>query len=384
MTEARAAAAVPASHTLPSLLYSEDEEQLRASIRRLLADRSPWTTVLQRTESGATADRNLWHALTRELGVGGLPVSEQLGGAGATWRETGVVLEELGRAVAPVPYLGSAVIATALASAIEAHELLGELATGAATAALAAGFAVLTGPGMETDAELRGGRLHASVPSVADALIADTLLVPTRAGEIVQVDATDPALRIEPVVSLDMTRQLANVTISGAAARTVAHGEQARSGLRAAATVGAALLASEQLGVAEWCLDATVAYLRQRRQFGRLLGSYQALKHRCADLWVEISQARAVARYAAGCAADGDPDLPVAAALAQAHCSLVAVNAAEQCVQLHGGIGFTWEYPPHLYLKRARSSALALGPPDVHRARLGALVGIGPAEGAPV
>ena len=145
-------------------------------------------------------------------------------------------------------------------------------------------------------------------------------------------------------------------------------------------TAGAALLASEQLGVAEWCLDTTVAYLKERHQFARPIGSFQALKHRLADVWVDLTQVRAVARYAAACAADGDPDLPVAASLAQAFCSPAVVHAAEECVQLHGGIGFTWEHPAHLYLKRAKADAIGFGPADRHRAALAALVDLpGPA-----
>jgi alkylation response protein AidB-like acyl-CoA dehydrogenase len=140
--------------------------------------------------------------------------------------------------------------------------------------------------------------------------------------------------------------------------------------------VAAALLASEQLGVAEWCLDSTVEYVKIRHQFGRPVGSFQAVKHRLADVWVEVTQARAVARYAADRAASADPDLPVAASLAQAYVGSVAVRAAEEAVQLHGGIGFTWEHPAHLFLKRAKSSAVAFGTADRHRQELATLVNL--------
>ena len=139
---------------------------------------------------------------------------------------------------------------------------------------------------------------------------------------------------------------------------------------------GAALLASEQLGVARWCFDTTLAYAKQRKQFGRAIGSYQAIKHRLADLWFEVGAATAVARYAADMCARGDEDAAAAAAIAQAYCGGVAVHAAEECVQLHGGIGMTWEYPAHLYLKRAKSDQLALGTAYRHRARLAQLVGL--------
>src|SRR5262249_14214601 len=174
-----------------------------------------------------------------------------------------------------------------------------------------------------------------------------------------------------PVTSLDLTRRLCDVRFDATPARHLGGADRAWP---AALTTGAALLASEQLGVAEWCLSTTVDYLKTRHQFGRPLGSFQGLKHRLAELWVGVTQARALARYAAGCLADDDPDAPVAASLAQAHCSQVAVRAAEECVQMHGGIGFTWEHPAHLYLKRAKADAIALGTAARHRAALARLV----------
>ena len=176
------------------------------------------------------------------------------------------------------------------------------------------------------------------------------------------------------MVSLDLTRPIADLHLSRVAGRRLAGTAEGAAAVDAGLTAGAALLASEQLGVAEWCLDTTVAYLKERHQFARPIGSFQALKHRLADVWVELTQVRAVARYAAACAADGDADLPVAASLAQAFCSPAAVHAAEECVQLHGGIGFTWEHPAHLFLKRAKADAIAYGTADRHRARLGGLV----------
>jgi alkylation response protein AidB-like acyl-CoA dehydrogenase len=150
----------------------------------------------------------------------------------------------------------------------------------------------------------------------------------------------------------------------------------------AALAAGAAMLAAEQLGTAQRCLDMTVAYVQERRQFARPVGSFQALKHRLADVWVAITQARSAARYAAACLSTGDPDAPVAVALAKASCSEAALHAAQECVQLHGGIGFTWEHPAHLYLKRAKSSSIGFGTPDWHRAALADLAGL-PAAGRP-
>ncbi len=180
--------------------------------------------------------------------------------------------------------------------------------------------------------------------------------------------------QVVPRTSLDMTRPLGDVVLSGATGRQVASGDAARKAVDDAVTVGAAILASEQLGLAEQCLDTTVAYVKTRFQFGRPIGSYQGLKHRLANLYVEVTRARAVARYAAGCVANGDPDTAVAVAVAGSLCSDVAVLAAEECVQMHGGIGFTWEHPAHLWMKRAKADQIALGTPDRHRAALAGLV----------
>jgi len=384
---------------MTDLLYSEVEEALRASVRSLLADRSPLPAVLRRAESAETYDTDLWRALAVDLGVAGLLVPEQLGGAGASAREVAVVMEELGRAVAPVPFLGSAVVATtALLGCLEpdggaadggsaaadaspadpeiAAKLLAELARGERTAVLVVSFASRTGAVTVT---VDGGRLTGTVTSVADALVADVLLVLTEDGLYV-VDVSDPGVTVTPVVSLDLTRQLCDVTLDGAAGRLVAAAPAASAAVTSALLAGSALLASEQLGVAMWCLETTVDYMKTRRQFGRVIGSYQALKHRIADVWVDVTQARAVARYAAACLADGDPDLPVAAALAQAFVGPVAVRTAEECLQLHGGIGFTWEYPIHLFLKRAKADSIAFGTAGANRAALADLVDLAPPE----
>jgi alkylation response protein AidB-like acyl-CoA dehydrogenase len=356
------------------LLYHELEDDLRAGVREMLADRSPASKVLARAETGDAYDPKLWRTLATEMGLAGLAVPESRGGAGATWREVAVVCEELGRAATPTPYLTSSVIATGVLLGLdEAEALLAALARGARTAALAVPFDSAPGgtSGAARWATVDGDALSGEVRGVADAGAADVLLVPA-GGALYAVEAADTAR--SPVVSLDLTRPLWDVALDRAAGRRIATGEQAVTAVEAGLRAGAAMLASEQVGVAEWCLESTVDYLKTRYQFGRPVGSFQAVKHRLADVWVALTQARAVARYAAACLAEGDPDAPVAAALAQAHCGPVAVDAAEECVQLHGGIGFTWEHPAHLYLKRAKADALALGTADRHRATLAALV----------
>ncbi|GAA3230190.1 acyl-CoA dehydrogenase family protein [Dactylosporangium siamense] len=351
---------------MTDLLYSDVEEELRASVRSLLADRAGFEAVLARIESPEPVDLKLWRALAVDLGVAGLPVPEAGGGAGASWRETSVVLEELGRAVAPVPFLGNSVLAVA-ALLGTSDPLLDAVAAGTRVATLAVPLSAGTLKTWTVTAE--GDRLDGTVTSVVDAGVAEVLLVPTAAG-LYAVEATDTERT--PVVSFDLTRPLTDVTLRGVTGRLIS--ADAAGTVERALRAGAALLASEQLGVAEWCLTTTVEYVKTRRQFARQVGSYQAIKHRLADLWVSVTEARAVARYAADCLATGDPDLPVAAALAQAFCSPVAVKAAEECVQLHGGIGFTWEHPAHLYLKRARSNAATFGSAASHRATLAGLV----------
>ena len=370
---------------LPDLLYGETETELRAAVRALLEDRCGWREVLARTESPQAYDPGLWQVLAAELGCAGLLIPEGSGGAGASYREAAVVAEETGRAVAPVPFLGSAVVATAALLATSDDELLTAVADGATTAALAVPFAAAPGPRPEPTVRLGvpapadgdpGYRLTGTVAGVADALPADVLLVPADGVPygLYAVRAADVA--ITPVVSLDMTRQLADLTLDNVPGRRVATAGAAQQAVAAALTAGAAMLAAEQLGTAERCLEITVAYLKERRQFARPIGSFQALKHRAADLWVGVTQARAAARYAAACLAARDADAPVAVALAKAACSDIAVRAAQECVQLHGGIGFTWEHPAHLYFRRAKSSQLLFGSPAYHREQLAQRAGI--------
>ncbi|MDD7937629.1 acyl-CoA/acyl-ACP dehydrogenase [Actinomycetospora lutea] len=365
-----AAATAPGTPETGDLLYTDVEDDLRASVRALVDKQAPWDAVLRRTDTDDAVDTDLWKRLTQEIGVAGLAVPEERGGAGASWREVAVVAEELGRAVAPVPFLGGAV-ASALLLGTGEDELLAAVAAGERTAVLVVGATRGAGRPVPVTVERRGaGDLVAgTVTAVVDAVTADVLLVPVSAGEIAVVGADGEGVTRTTSESLDMTRRLTDIVFDGAPARIVSGAD-----VDHALQVGAAVLASEQLGLAERCLADTVAYLRDRHQFGRQLASYQALKHRLADLWVAITQARAVARYAARCAADGSPDLPVAAAVAQAHCSEVALLAAEDGLQLHGGIGFTWEHPAHLFLKRARADALVLGSADHHRSVLADLV----------
>jgi alkylation response protein AidB-like acyl-CoA dehydrogenase len=392
-----------------SLLYSETERDLADALSGLLADRAAPASLIAGTERPETYDSALWHAVAAEVGVAGLLIPEALGGAGASYRELAAAAETFGAAVAPIPYLGSAAVATAtLLSAARsavsagtpgpgasgggpvspAAALLRQLADGSLTAALVAsatvrpgtpfpGVARVAGRGVAGSGEVL---LRGTIPAVPDALPAGVLLVPADGvpSGLYLVEATAPGVHRTPLTSLDMTRQLCDIDLDGAAGRQVVIGAAAEAAVSAGLAAGAAVIAAEQLGLAQRCLDLTVGYLKERRQFARPVGSFQAVKHRLADLWTAIALARAASRYAAACLADGDPDAPVAVALAKSACCDAAVTAAQECVQLHGGIGFTWEHPAHLYLKRAKAASIAYGTPGAHREALAGLVDLAP------
>ncbi|MEU1403002.1 acyl-CoA dehydrogenase family protein [Streptomyces sp. NPDC005728] len=353
--------------TQPDLLYSEEEEALRAAVRDLLTDHCAPADVIVRTESDAPHDLALWKSLAVDMGLAGLLVPEAQGGQGATHREAAVVLEELGRAVAPVPYLTSAIVATEALLACGDEELLGRLASGRTIGALAVGLHAAPGAALRT-VRLENGTLHGELTGIADAAAADVLLVPADDGGLHAVAAD--AVTVTPQVSLDLTRPLATVTLDGAPGRRVGDAEPAvRRALRAAA----GLLASEQLGLADWALTETVRYLKERKQFNRPVGGFQALKHRLAQLWLEVVNLRAAARAAADALASGE-DTDVTVAVAQAYAAPVAVHAAEEALQLHAGIGMTWEHPIHLCLKRAKADSIAYGTAGAHREALAGLV----------
>jgi alkylation response protein AidB-like acyl-CoA dehydrogenase len=355
----------------PDLLYTEEEEALRSAVRDLLADHCDATAVQARAESDEPHDRALWKNLAETMGLAGLLVPEDRGGQGASHREAAVVLEELGRSVAPVPYLTSAVIATEALLACtgdEAVTLLTALASGRTIGALAVPLSDRA-PRAEWSVRAEDGALTGTVTGVADAAAADVLLVPTADG-LFAVDAD--AAEITPQISLDRTRPLAVVTLSGAPGRLLA--ADAAPAVRRALRAGAGLLVSEQLGLADWLLTETVRYTRERNQFNRPVGSFQSLKHRLAQLWLEVVNLKAAARNAADALAAASDDTDIAVAVAQSYAGPVAVHAAEEALQLHGGIGMTWEHPIHLYLKRAKADSIALGTAGRHREELAELV----------
>jgi alkylation response protein AidB-like acyl-CoA dehydrogenase len=390
------------SDEIPDLLYSDAERALSDALASLLADRGGLDKTLARIESAQSYDDKLWQAVGAELGCAGLLIPESDGGAGASYREAAAAAEVLGSFVAPVPFLGSAVVATTALRSVDsgashgvpegATGLLAKMAGGGVTTALAVPFASAPGSGFPASVRVAGprpgdagtgvARLRGMVAGVADALPAGVLLVPADGvpHALYLVDMAAEGVAKAPVTSLDMTRQLCDLSFDDAPATLIASGPAASRALDAALAAGAGILAAEQTGLAQRCLDMTVAYVKERKQFARPVGSFQGLKHRLADLWVSVTQARAASRYAAACLATGavsNPgDAKVAVALAKAYCSEVAVQAAQECVQMHGGIGFTWEHPAHLLLKRAKADSIAFGTADAHRAVLASLVNL--------
>jgi alkylation response protein AidB-like acyl-CoA dehydrogenase len=354
------------------LLDNDVERDLRLAVGALLSERCDQKATADLYEGSMPTTEGLWQSLAHEMELSALLVPAERAGAGGSAREAAVVMEELGRWVAPVPFLTSAVIATTTLLNGDTALLI-ELVEDKRIACLAVSLATAPhGPLAPVVAD-RDGRLSGSISSVAGAVEADLILIPaTRDGRIDLYSVERTAVHVNPVVSLDMTRQVADLHVNQLPCELVIR--DAEAAIRIGIETGAGLLASEQVGVARWCLDTTVAYLKQRRQFGRVVGGFQAIKHRLADLFVAVEQATAAARYAAAALAAGDADIPVAVSTAQTFCSDVAVRAAEEAIQLHGGIGMTWEYPLHLYVKRAKADQIALGTPGDHHARLAQIV----------
>ncbi|TDD48948.1 acyl-CoA dehydrogenase family protein [Saccharopolyspora elongata] len=363
----------------PDLLYSEVEEDLRSNVRRLLRDRCDWTAVLARCETDEPYDLALWRTLAGELGLAALLVPEDLGGAGASARELSVVAEEIGRSVAPVPFLSNLLTtATLVACADEprVREILPQFIDGSQLGTVAVGLTTVPYGAFPQSVKADGAALTGSVSAVVDLEVADYVVVPAADGDgaaLYLVDTSVSGVSRTPTTSLDLTRRFGTLALDGAVGERIAAGADAERILRQALVTAAGLLGAEQVGLAQQCLDATVEYAKTRYQFGRQIGSFQAVKHRLADLWAAVSSGRAVARNAADALARGDESAELEVAIAQAYCSELVVQAAEEHLQLHGGIGMTWEHSAHLYLGRAKSSQLTFGIAEAHRQRIGEL-----------
>ena len=349
-----------------ALTLSDEQQAIREAARDYLRDHAGFERVRATIDGDAGWDEALWRGFAIELGFAGLGIAEADGGIGLGPIEQALILEELGRTLAPIPWFESVVLAGGLVSRAFAGEtrsaLLGRIAGGeVATLAIRdeAGRPGEIGP------RLQDGRLSGTAHYVPFGHVASLLIVAARTDDGIAVAAV-PAERatIERMTSLDLTRPYATVRFDDVVPDHLV--EDAGRAVRAGWLAAGGLLASEQVGGAARSLDETVAYAKERVQFGRAIGSFQAVKHRLADMKLLVDSARSAADWAARAIA-ADDGIEAAAAGARAYCSQAYLACAGDAIQLHGGIGYTWEHHAHLFFKRARSSATLLDPADSHR-----------------
>ncbi len=367
-----------------TLAYSPEHEDLRSSVRKFLAERAGSERLRATVESDEGFDRDLWKAMAQDLGLPGLAVAEDHGGSGFGFLEQAVVLEEMGRVVHASPYLASVVLAANLialagdARAQEAH--LPGLASGdvVGTAALLDGAGVWGGPGADLALDRAAATVTGTASFVLEGAVADLVvaLAADGDGRVLVVVPTDQAAVVATALpGLDTTRNLANVTFDGAAATVLCAGERVDEVLAEVECQALAALCAEMVGGAAKVLETTVEYAKIREQFGVPIGSFQAIKFKCADMLLQLEAARSASLYASNAVATGAEDRAVAAEVAKAVCSDAYFAIAAESVQIHGGIGFTWEHDTHLYFKRAKASELLLGNGDLHRERIATRLG---------
>ncbi|WP_406497876.1 acyl-CoA/acyl-ACP dehydrogenase [Streptomyces sp. NBC_01604] len=356
--------------------------ELRFSVREFLEAKSPEEAVRKLMESEPRFDPAVWAQAADQLRLPGLAIPEEYGGDGFGAVELGVVLEEMGRALFCAPFFATVVLAAQALLASGDREAcarhLPGIAAGRTTAALAVAedsgswdpalVSVRAVPDGDGGWTVRGRKCF-----VIDGTTADLILVVARtvAGPaLFAVDGAATGIAAEPMETLDATRAMGRLTFDAVPATLVGAdgaGGRIMAKVLDIASVG---LAAEQAGGARRCLEMSTDHARVRHQFGRPIGSFQAVKHKCADMLVQVELAEASSREAARLAAEGSPDFPVAAAVAHACCSRAYLVAAMENIQVHGGIGFTWEHPAHLYFRRAKSSQLLFGGPAVYHERL--------------
>ncbi|MGW5075878.1 acyl-CoA dehydrogenase family protein [Rhodococcus sp. NPDC004095] len=363
--------------------FDEDQEEFRASLRRLLTERAPIARVREIAERG-THDADTWQLLASNMGVPGLHVSEEFGGGGFSFLETAIVAQELGRALTPVPMIATTGVIEAvlrLGSEVQKRELLPSLLDGSAIGALAlsgsrdtvVGSATVRATGDPAAPELTGRLEYVAFGHVADLLVVPALVPSEDNVALYVVDAHAAGVSVHGQASLDLTRPLATVELSAAPSRFLGAD---RAAIGRVTNIVRTLLANEALGAAEAALDMAVEYAKARVQFNRPIGSFQAIKHKCADMAISIDAAQATVMYASMCADEDNDEFPRVAVMAKAQGSECLTFCASQNIQVHGGIGFTWEADPHLYFRRAKAIEPILGNNAHHTGLLADLVGI--------
>jgi alkylation response protein AidB-like acyl-CoA dehydrogenase len=365
-------------------MIADDSElkELRSSVREFMEAKSPEEAVRKLMDSEPRFDPEVWAQACDQLRLPGLAIPEEYGGDGFGLVELGVVLEEMGRALFCAPFFSTVLLAAQALLASGDRDACARHLPGIAAGRTTATLAVAEDDGSWDPALITararpdgagGWRLTGRKCFVIDGTTADLVLVVARtvAGpSLFAVDRSATGLSAEPLTTLDATRAMARLAFDAVPAVLVgADGAGGRVMARVldVASVG---LAAEQAGGARRCLEMSAEYARTRHQFGRPIGSFQAVKHKCADMLVQVELAEAASREAALLAVEGPADFPVASAVAHASCSKAYMVAAMENIQVHGGIGFTWEHPAHLYFRRAKSSQLLFGGPAIYHERL--------------
>ncbi len=368
--------------------FSEEQEELRRTVRQFLEAKSPESEVRRLMETSEGYDPAVWKQMGQELGLQSIAIPEEYGGQGFTFIELCIVLEEMGRVLLCAPYYSSVVLATnAILNAgtdAQKQALLPGIASGDTIATLA-----FTEPSGKWDAtgitlETSNGKLSGEKMFVLDGHTADLIVVAARTAGTGGTDGISfftvrgdaDGLTRTPLSTMDMTRKQAKLEFNNVAVEPLGEPGAAWPALSKTLDQAAVALANEMMGGAQFVLDMSVQYAKDRVQFGRPIGSFQAIKHKCADMLLEVESGKSAAYYAAWAAAEDNEELPVVAALSKAYCSEAYFHATAENIQIHGGIGFTWEHPAHLYFKRAKSSEIFLGDPTYHRELLAQRIGI--------
>lgn len=363
--------------------FTDEQQEFRSILRRFLDDRSPTTEVRRLMATDDGWERDGWTRLNQEMGLTAVPIPEEYGGQGFSFVEHGIVLEEAGRALLCAPYFATTAMAVPAilnaGSEEDKRRLLPDIATGdcVATLAVAEDGGQWDSAGIAATARAADGgyRLSGSKSFVVDGCTADLIVVAARtpgsAGEdgvsLFTVASDAAGLTRTPLQAMDATRKLARLRFDDVEATLLGSEGKAAPALVRTLQHAAVCLANEMVGGAERLREDTMEYISMRMQFGRTIASFQAIKHRAADLLLEVELAKSAAYYAAEAAADDADDLAAVASLAKACASDAYMKAAIEAIQLHGGIGFTWDNDTQLWFKRAKSSEVFLGHPSQHR-----------------
>ena len=367
--------------------FTEEQDQLRSFVRQFLDEKSDEAAVRALMETEQGYDEAVWSQMAEQLGLQSLIIPEAYGGQGFSWVELVVVLEEMGRSLLCAPFFSSVVLATSalMLSGDEAaqSEYLPKIASGEliATVAVTEENGRWDESGVTATATAAGDSwtIDGAKHYVLDGHTAGLIIVAARTAAGVSLFAVDgdaAGLERTALSTMDQTRKQAKLTLSSTPATLIGTDGAGWVTLEAMLDRAAVGLAAEQVGGAQKVLDMSVEYAKDRVQFGRPIGSFQAIKHKCADMLLEVESAKSAAYYAAWCAAEENDELPAMASLAKSYCSEAYFHATAENIQIHGGIGFTWEHPAHLYFKRAKSSELLFGDPTYHRELLAERIGL--------